>query len=101
MLHLEVRVVNGYCINRCNCLFLFVLESSPSLHKRHVTTLADVADEKRDVAMTTNGYDDYEPELSHAERMNYLHEKPFWKKFVNINAVLVMTVTVFLFGFFY
>ena len=76
-----------------------VVDHAPTLHKRHVTPAqlpTTVADDVTDAVDS-----DYKPELAHWERMEYMHEEPFWKRFLNVNAVIVMTVTVFLYGFFY
>lgn len=42
-----------------------------------------------------------EPMEDHKTRMLYLQQTPFWRKCVNVNAIVVMTVTAFLYGFFY
>ena len=38
---------------------------------------------------------------THEERITFLTQTRFWERFLNVNAILVMTVTVFLYGFFH
>ena len=38
---------------------------------------------------------------THDQRLKFLKQTPFMYKVLNINAIIVMTVCVFLYGFFY
>ena len=40
-------------------------------------------------------------DMTFEERMAYLKQPPFWRRFLNVNAVIMMTLTAFLYGFFY
>ena len=56
-----------------------------------VCGLPDGAEKKGDA---TNG-DSFE------DRMKMLQEAPFWRTFLNVNAVVGLTTVVFLFGFYH
>ena len=62
------------------------------------STLTDVENLESEVARDVR-HDDQD--MTHEERMDYLQQKPFWRRFLNVNAVIMMTVTAFLYGFFY
>ena len=68
-----------------------------SLRQRFVNAMIGPPDSET-TATEEEIADSYE---THEMRLKFLSQTPFWAKVMNINAVVVMTVCVFLYGFFY
>ncbi|KAK7072617.1 hypothetical protein SK128_003467 [Halocaridina rubra] len=72
-------------------------QSTPPLWRRILNTLCGVSP---NAGVTEEVPPELTPEEKAKEAASFLYEPPFWKNFVNYNAILCLTLTTFVWGFF-
>ena len=71
------------------------VKEGPNLRERFVTSLCGSAESEGQIEASYEIFED------HATRVASIQQTPFWRTFMNVNAVILIFVTIFMYGFFH